>query len=61
MGWGAPKGASEKDAVMYEFADLLNGLNSTGDISYKVYSELFDNGMELLEKMYELGKNKSTS
>lgn len=55
--WGISPSASEKEKIKAEWADELNGQNSTGKITYDVYSELFDVGMELLDKMYDLGKS----
>lgn len=56
-GWGISPSASEKEKIKAEWADALIGKNSTAKITYDVYSELFDVGMELLDKMYELGKS----
>lgn len=55
MGWGISENASLKEELKSEMADFLNGLNSTGEISYAIYSETFDFSMDLLDKMYELG------
>lgn len=54
-GWGIASSAPEKEKIKSEFADFINGLNSVGEISYSTYSELFDEGMLLLDKMYALG------
>ncbi|MCY8985826.1 hypothetical protein [Bacillus subtilis] len=56
MSWGISSGATSKEKLKAEMADYLNGLNSTGAISYSVYSEIFDVSMNLLDKMYDLGK-----
>ena len=56
-GWGISPSASEKEKIKAEWADELNGKNSVVKITYDVYSELFDVGMDLLDKMYELGKS----
>ena len=56
-GWGISPSASEKEKIKAEWADELNGKNSVVKITYEVYSELFDVGMDLLDKMYELGKS----
>ena len=58
-GWGIAQTASEKEKIKSEYADYLNGLNSTGKISYEVYSEAFDVGLELLDTMYEQGRQDS--
>lgn len=39
-------------------ADFLNGLNSVGDIDYSVYNKIFDFSMDILDKMYDLGKEE---
>ena len=56
MSWGISPNASEKEKLKAEFADTINGYNSCGEISYSVYSELFDIGMGLLDAIYEQGK-----
>lgn len=56
-GWGISPSASEKEKIKAEWADELIGKDSTGKITYDVYSELFDVGMDLLDRMYELGKS----
>ncbi|MDR4182348.1 hypothetical protein [Bacillus subtilis] len=56
MSWGISSGATSKEKLKAKMADYLNGLNSTGAISYSVYSEIFDVSMNLLDKMYDLGK-----
>ncbi|MBU8803283.1 MULTISPECIES: hypothetical protein [Bacillus] len=56
MGWGVSPDATNKEKLKAEMADYLNGLNSTGVISYEVYSEAFDVSMKLLDQMYDLGK-----
>ncbi|MBQ6713186.1 MAG: hypothetical protein IJN28_05310 [Selenomonadales bacterium] len=55
--WGISPNASEKEKIKAEWADELNGKNSTGNIDYDTYSELFDVGMDLLDRMYKLGKS----
>lgn len=59
MGWGISENATPKEKLKAEMQDYLNGLNSTGDISYSVYSEMFDYSMKLLDEMYELGNKNS--
>jgi len=55
MAWGISKDASKIEKIKSEMADYLNGLNSTGEISYNIYSVTFDFAMKLLEEAYELG------
>jgi hypothetical protein len=59
--WGISENASEKEKIKSKYADYLNGLNCVGEISYSVYSEAFDVGMDLFDKMYELGKFECNS
>ena len=54
--WGISPNASEKEKIKADYADILHGMNGTGAITYGVYSDLFDDGMELLDRMYEQGK-----
>lgn len=54
--WGISPNASEKEKIKADYADILHGMNSTGAITYDVYSDLFDYGMELFDRMYEQGK-----
>lgn len=56
MSWGISERASEKEKIKSQWADELKGYNSCCKISYEIYSELFEIGMELLEKMYEQGR-----
>lgn len=58
MGWGISENASPKEKLKAEMADQLKGMNSISQIDYETYSELFDFSMELLDRMYELGKNE---
>jgi hypothetical protein len=58
MPWGIAKTASEKEKIKAEFADILNGLNSTGAIDWATYSQLFDTSHDLFDKMYALGEEK---
>ena len=61
MGWGISPNANDKERLKSEMADYLNGLNSTGEISYQTYQEAFAFSMDLLDKMYHLGsKDKET-
>lgn len=55
MFWGISENASEKEKLKAEYADELHGLNSCCKIEYDIYSNLFDVGMDLLDRMYELG------
>lgn len=61
MAWGISPNASEKEKLKAEMNDFLMGKNSCGKIDYSVYSELYDFSMELLDKMYELGKKEKTT
>lgn len=54
--WGIASTAPENEKIKAEMSDYLNGLNSVGKIDYITYSEMWDFSMELLDKMYELGK-----
>lgn len=56
MGWGISPNAEPKEKIKAEMNDFLQGLNSCGNISYSTYSEIFDFSMNILDKMYELGK-----
>lgn len=60
MSWGISPNATEKEKLKSEYADFLQGLNSCCEISWKTYSDLFDFGMELLDRIYELGKRDNT-
>ena len=55
-GWGISPNASAKEKIKSEYADILHEYNSCGEIDYGHYSELYDIGMDLLDKMYEQGK-----
>jgi hypothetical protein len=55
-GWGISQNASEKEKIKSDIADMLVGLNSTGKIDYNEYSELFDYCMNLMDRMYNLGR-----
>lgn len=54
--WGISNTATDKEKLKAEMADYLNGLNCTGEINYSMYCSLFDVSMNLLDKMYDLGK-----
>lgn len=41
-----------------KFTDTLNSFNSSGEISYRAYSELFDLADILFEDVYEVGKSE---
>lgn len=56
MSWGISPNANEKEKLKSEYADFLQGLNSCCEISWKTYNDLFDLGMGLFDRMYELGK-----
>lgn len=57
--WGISQYASEKEKLKSEWADYLDGLNSCAEIPYHVYSEAFDIGMDLLDRMYKIGKTNT--
>lgn len=57
MGWGISDTASDKEKIKAYYNDILMSKNSVGKISYIVYSQLYDIGIELLDKMYVVGKN----
>ncbi|HHW79628.1 MAG TPA: hypothetical protein GX742_02365 [Acholeplasmataceae bacterium] len=59
--WGIKNTATSKEKFKSEMADYLNGLNSTGEISYNTYSELFDFSMGLLDNMYDLAREVNNS
>lgn len=59
MSWGISDTASEKEKIKAEFNDFIQGLNSTCEIDYKTYSQLYDFTMPLFDRMYEIGKNDS--
>ena len=58
--WGISEKATEKEKIKSQMADFLGGFNYCGELSYNSYSELFDFSMELLDRMYELGKSESS-
>jgi len=57
--WGISEKATAHEKLKSQFADYINGLNCVGEISYKVYCELFDEGMQLLDEMYVLGQSEA--
>jgi len=57
--WGISSNSSDQEKIKSKMADYLHGLNSVGDIDYKIYDEAFDFSMGLLDEMYELGKKDS--
>lgn len=42
-----------------EFESVISGMNMVGEISYNIYSKLFDVGTDYIQKAYELGKKES--
>lgn len=58
MSWGIAETASDFEKLRGESADYLGGLNSCGLIDYDTYSQAFDFYMDLLQKMYDLGKKE---
>ena len=59
--WGISSTANEKEKLKAEYSDLLHGLNACGNIDYKTYNELWDVGMLLFDRMYDLGLMDSKS
>lgn len=57
--WGILPNATPKEKLKAEMVDFLNGLNSVGEISYETYSQAIEFSMDLLEKMYQQGKEDS--
>lgn len=56
---GVSSKAPKKEKIKSDYESLIRGFNMTGDIEYSVYSQLFDWGMPLFDKMYELGKKEA--
>lgn len=56
MPWGIAPTASEIEKIKAESSDMLNGLESCGDLEYSTYSYLWDFYYELLDKAYEQGR-----
>ena len=61
MAWGISKNASKKEKLKEEMNDYLKGLYSCCNIDYSTYSIIYDYSMELLDKMYELGKSENAT
>lgn len=57
--WGISESATDKEKLKSKMADFLNGLNCCGDISISTYDAIFDFSMDMLDKMYELGKSEN--
>ena len=55
MAWDVSSNASAKEKLKAEYADHIAGMNSCGVIDYYAYCKLFDLGMDILDRMYELG------
>ena len=47
---------TEIEKLKGEFESVINGMNMVGEISFNVYSELFDVGTDFIQKAYELDK-----
>jgi len=60
MSWGIAETASDFEKLRAESADYLGGLNSCGLIDYETYDKAFDFYMDLLQKMYDLGKKEES-
>jgi cell shape-determining protein MreC len=48
----------EIEKLKGEFESVINGMNMVGEIPYNVYSELFDVGVDCIQKTYELGRTE---
>jgi hypothetical protein len=53
MGWGISEKASEKEKLKAEINDFFSGLNSTCEIDYEAYSQIYDAVMPIIDDMYE--------
>lgn len=58
MSWGIAETASDFEKLRAESADYLGGLISCGLIDYDTYDKAFDFYIDLLQKMYDLGKKE---
>ena len=56
MPWGIAPTASEIGKIRAESSDMLNGLESCGDLEWSTYSDLWDFYYEFLDKAYEQGR-----
>lgn len=54
-GWGISPNASPKEKIKADVNDFLKGLNCVGQIDYATYSEIYDEVMLKLDKIYEQG------
>ncbi len=46
------------EKIKGDFESVINGMNMVGKIQYYVYSELYDVGVDCIQKAYELGKSE---
>lgn len=53
MSWGINENASEKEKLKAEINDFLCGLNSTCEIDYEAYSQIYDAVMPIIDDMYK--------
>jgi len=60
MGWGISDNASEKEKLKTEINDFFRGLNSTCEIDYEAYSQIYDAVMPIIDDMYERRKEEDT-
>lgn len=60
MGWGISDSASEKEKLKAEINDFLCGLNSTCEIDYEAYSQIYDAVMPIIDGMYKRRKEEET-
>ena len=52
---------SEKDQIIAKYINNLDTLKVCNQISCSLYCEVLDFGVELLDKIYELGKSENTA
>ena len=53
MSWGINENASEKEKLKAEINDFFCGLNSTCEIDYEAYSQIYDVVMPIIDDMYK--------
>ena len=59
MSWGIAETAPAIEKIKAESADYLGGLNSCGEIEWRIYSQAFDCYADLIQKAYELGMTEA--
>jgi hypothetical protein len=60
MSWGISDNASEKEKLKSEINDFFCGLNSTCEIDYEAYSQIYDAVMPIIDDMYERKRQEDT-